>query len=195
MNIDQSDLLSGESVILSKGANAVIKISDYGLSRIAFDQLMWTVGMKGKEAIGGKLHLTNYRLIFKSHPLNRLRGKFSIFLPTIREVKDVSGLISKKIEVFTQTQAFEFVVWGIPALIAAIKSSKSKLDPKEVETMRTAAVKNYEKCGEGLKIFKAVEAINVGVLTAQQLLKIVELTQNPIEVSGIMNLLEMFSEE
>ena len=195
MNIDQIDLLSGESVILSKGANAVIKISDYGLSRFAFDQLMWTVGMKGKEAIGGKLHLTNYRLIFKSHPLNRLGGKFSIFLPTIWEVKDVSGLISKKIEVFTQTQEFEFVVWGIPALITAIKSSKSKLDPKQVETMCTAAVKNYEKCGEGLKIIKAVEAINFGVLTAQQLLKIVELAQNPIEVSGIMNLLELFYEE
>jgi hypothetical protein len=195
MNIDQDDLLSGEKVVLSKGANAIIKIDEHGLSRFAFDQLMWTVGMKGKEAIGGKLHLTNYRLIFKSHAVNRLKGKFSIFLPTIQDVKDVSFLITKKIAVMTQTQRFEFVVWGIPELISAIESTRNNLNPQQTEFLRTAAVANYQKCGEGLKIFRAMEAVNVGILTVQKIQKFVEMAQSPIEASSILNLLELFSGE
>ena len=114
MNITDADLLDGESLIQTKSANAVIKIDEHGLSRFAFDQLMWTIGMKGKEAIGGKIHLTNYRLIFQSHAVNRLTGKFSIFLPTISDLKDASRFLVKKMHVATQTQQFEFVIWGIP---------------------------------------------------------------------------------
>ena len=77
MKITDADLLDSEKLIQTKNANAVIKVDEHGLSRFAFDQLMWMVGMKGKEAIGGKIHLTNYRLIFKSHRINRLTGKFS----------------------------------------------------------------------------------------------------------------------
>ena len=195
MNITDADLLDGERLIQTKNANAVIKIDEHGLSRFAFDQLMWTVGMKGKEAIGGKIHLTNYRLVFQSHAINRLTGKFSIFLPTIKELKDASGLIVKKMEVATDTQLFEFVIWGVPAFIAQIQIAKNAIHSDQLSQIRTMAAKEFRKCGEGLKVFAALEAINVGILTVQEIKEIVKIAQNPVEVASILNLLELFSED
>src|SRR5689334_18257906 len=157
MDIHQEDLLPGENVVVSKAANAIIKVDEHGLSQFAFDQLMWTVGMQGMEAIGGKLHLTNCRLIFKSHAVNRLTGKFSIFLPTIQEVQDISRFLVRKIAVVTKTQRFEFVIWGIPQLITAINTARNSLTPPAIEAMRATALANYQKCGEGLQIFQALE--------------------------------------
>jgi len=193
MKITDGDLLDSEKLIQTKNANAVIKIDEYGLSQFAFDQLMWTVGMKGKEAIGGKIHLTNYRLIFKSHGINRLTGKFSLFLPTIKELKDASRLIAKKMEVGTDTQRFEFVVWGISAFMGQIETAKDAISQGQLEFIRTNAAKDYRKCGEGLKVFAALEAINVGILTVQKIKGIVEIAQNLVEATSILNLLELFS--
>lgn len=67
MGMEAGDLLPGEKLALTKSANAVVSLSEHGLSRFAAGQLMWCVGMEGKEAIGGKLHLTDMRLVFKSH--------------------------------------------------------------------------------------------------------------------------------
>ena len=194
MNITDADLLDGESLIQTKSANAVIKIDEHGLSRFAFDQLMWTIGMKGKEAIGGKIHLTNYRLIFQSHAVNRLTGKFSIFLPTISDLKDASRFLVKKMHVATQTQQFEFVIWGIPAFISQIHSARDSISSDQLNNIRSTAAKDFRKCGEGLKIFAALEAINV-VLTAKKIAEIVKIAQNLVEVTSILNLLELFSDE
>ncbi|MBD2189465.1 GRAM domain-containing protein [Pseudanabaena mucicola] len=194
MTNNRDDLLPDERIILSKTANAIIKIDEYGLSRFAFNQLMVFVGMQGKEAIGGQLILTNYRLIFKSHIFNRLKGKFSIFLSTINDIKDTSIFISKKIEVSTQTQKFEFIVWGIPELIAAIKNQKSNLSTKENEILCAIAISHYKKFGDNLEICKTLEAINVGILTIQKIQNTASIAENIIEASSILNLLEMFSE-
>jgi hypothetical protein len=53
MKIKEEDLLPNESIVLKKNANAVIGVTESGLSQFAFDKLMWAIGMKGKEAIGG----------------------------------------------------------------------------------------------------------------------------------------------
>lgn len=195
MEFEQNDLLPGEKLILSKAANVVITIDEYGLSKFAFDKLMWTVGMKGKEAIGGKLHLTNYRLTFISHAANRLTGKFSIFLPTIQNVEDTSFLIKKQLTVLSRTQKFDFIVWGIPELIAAIQTQSENLNQQDKVSLRNIAASNYQKCGEGLKVFTALEAANVGILTAEKIMKVVEIAQNPIEISSVLNLLELFSDD
>ncbi len=52
MKIKEEDLLPNESIVLKKNANAVIGVTESGLSQFAFDKLMWAIGMKGKEAIG-----------------------------------------------------------------------------------------------------------------------------------------------
>jgi len=146
-------LLEGESVIETKGANFVLRLDDHGLPRFRFDGAMGAVGMAGQEAIGGKLYLSNFRLFFDSHSINRFNGSFSIFLPTIVETKDSSRFVTKKLEVTTPSYVFEFVVWGIPKLMESISAAREALSPSQVEALREAAQNAPELCGDGLKIF------------------------------------------
>lgn len=195
MNINDEDLFDNERLIQTKNANAIIKVDEYGLSQFAFDQLMWTVGMEGHEAIGGRIHLTNYRLIFKSHALNRVKGKFSIFLPTVKDMKDESGFISKKIAVSTPMQHFDFVIWGVPEFISKINAAKNALSPTQTKYIRNTALKEHKKCGEGLQIFSAMETVNVGILKASKIAEMLELAKNPMDVSSILGILELFHDE
>lgn len=109
--LDSGYLLPGEHIVFSKAGGLVFKPKDYGLKNFAFDDLMWTTGMKDKESIAGELYLTNYRLIHKSTKLNRLRGVFSIFLPTIKQVSNSSFFIAKKITVETYSSRVVFTMY------------------------------------------------------------------------------------
>jgi len=160
MSLDTTDLLPDETVLLSKKANALIKPDEHGLSRFAFDHLMGTVGMAGQEAIGGHLYLTSYRLLFKAHAVNRLRGEFSIFLPTIQQVRNASSGIARKAEIVTGTQRYTYVVWGVPAVIAAIDRARTALDPAAVARMTSLAVEHPEALGDGLEVAGGIEAVN-----------------------------------
>ena len=199
LRVSQDELLEGEKLILSKNANAVIKRSDYDLNELTpgIDFLLRYFGMNGTEAIGGRLHLTNYRLIFKSHPVNRVTGKFSVFLTTIKDVEDTSVFVSKKIAISTQTQRFEFVVWGIPQLIAAIESAKNNIDSTLQKFIANEAASNYVKCGSGFEKFKASEVAKLTLDILLPMVKMLATGQNPLDitnyisVSNILNLIEL----
>lgn len=132
-------LLPGESEITSKGANFVLKLDEHGLPRFRYDGAMGAVGMAGKEAIGGHLHVTNFRVFFQSHSVNRFKGSFSIFLPSIEDMKDASAFLTKKMEIVTPSYNFEFVVWGIPQLMAQIKAARGALSPEQQTQAQAAA--------------------------------------------------------
>jgi len=185
--INNEDLLLGEKVILSKNANAVIRISDYGLKKLplGMSDSLALVGMAEKEAIGGELHLTNLRLIFKSHAVNRLTGKFSIFLNTIKSVKDISVFISKKMEIKTLGQSYEFVVWGIPKLMQEIDKNKNAITNQQLIGLEKIITTDYTKIGTGLEYCK-----NVDILV-QAIPNIAEILNNPISLSGLTNLVEI----
>lgn len=146
-------LLAEERVLMDKGANFVLRLTEHGLPRFRFDGAMGAVGMAGQEAIGGKLYLTNYRLFFQSHSINRFNGTFSMFLPAITELKDNSRFVTKKLAVTTESYVFEFVVWGIPSLIAAIESARAALSLEQIEALQAALQAAPEKYGDGLKVF------------------------------------------
>ncbi|KAF2277931.1 uncharacterized protein EI97DRAFT_278736 [Westerdykella ornata] len=197
MDVRSEDLLPGEKVLITKSANALVKITEYGLSRFFADDLLRLMGMKKIEGIGGKLYLTNYRLLFKSHAFNRLTGKFSVALPTIKSVKDTSRFVMKRIDVVTDTETFQFVVWGIPELISAIDRARAALTDVEIEQLRTSAAENYRRFGDGLKVANAIETMNRALLVARKsgtLAKIAAGASNPFELSGIMNLLELLGD-
>lgn len=130
-DVNQNALLEGELLILYKNANFLIKRSDYNLDQLTrgADVLLRPFGMQGTEAIGGKLYLTNYRLLFTSHAFNRVTGTFSIYLSTITDVKNTSILLARKFMVSTTAQSFEFVTWNIPHLISVILSARDNLNP------------------------------------------------------------------
>lgn len=194
MALPPSDLLTGEQWLTSKPANAVIRLDEYGLSTFAFDNYMALAGMEGKETIGGQLELTTYRLVFHSHGFNRVTGKFSIFLPTIQDARNTSHLLVRQMSVYTRTQQYDFIVWGIPAFIQAILGARDRLDPALLPALQTYAVTDYAKCGDGFQVQRTLEALNVGFLTAQQIKTGVGAATNPFELSSALNLLELFTD-
>ena len=186
--------LQGEGLIASKAANAVIRLDEYGLSELAVGQLMGLIGMSGKEAIGGHLLLTNYRLVFEAHSFNRLTGSFSLFLPTILQLRDTSGVITKKMMVVTKTQRLEFVIWGVRAFAQAVAGARDALTPDQRRALLQGAMTGYDRCGEGLQIHQGLEAANRAAVSIRQLSEIVKLATNPIEASSILSLLELFTQ-
>jgi len=150
MALSSDDLLPGEAVRFAKKANAVVEVVEAGLQRFATDQLMWMVRMRGSEAIGGQLHVTNYRLVFCPHFANRLTGRFSIFLPVISAVRDTSWGIKRQVEVATGTHKFTFVAWGIPKLVTAIDGLRQPWNPEQVAWLAQTAIAECGKLGVGL---------------------------------------------
>lgn len=194
MKLTDEDLLPNESVVLKKNANAVIGVTESGLTKFAFGKWMWVIGMKGKEAIGGKLYLTNYRLIFKSHRLNRLRGKFSIFLPTVTELEDTSFLMTRKVSIRTKWTKFDFVMWGISDFIKKAASARANLAEDEIAELRTITLENFDKCGEGLQVFGGLENINKVFLHKGKVSELIKLATNPLEGLAAMAYDELFNQ-
>lgn len=168
MALEPGDLWPGEEPLLTKNANLVIRIRDHGLSQFAFDKYMFLVGMKGKEALGGQVHLTSYRLLFKTHGLNRLRGKISVFLPNVAAVTNASWFIVRKVRVETQVQTHELVMWGIPRFLAAVEEAKAKLGPPQKERLKQLVLQRSDVMGEGLKKWVAAERINKVLLAVRK---------------------------
>jgi hypothetical protein len=198
-HLTEDELLSGEKVIKEKNANAVIKLKDYGLRSLSYRN--WG----GTEEISGRLHLTNYRLVFASHSLNRVTGKFSILLPTIQQVKDTTLLlIDKRIEIQTQAQIFEFRVWGIPEFIALITSARDRIDAKEKEALVAKITHEYPKLGESFKVSQAMNTALAGIVSAQHALEKLTRGENPLREilsskspftsSSTLNILEFLGE-
>jgi hypothetical protein len=149
-------LFSGESVITKKGANFLLSFEEHKLRRlgvVGVDSEMRLLCLpEGNESIGGWLYLTNFRLFFQSHNVNRFNGTFSIFLPNVTETKDISQFISKVLEVITPSYDYKFVVWGIPKLMTAIADARDSLSPSQNEALQIAVRNTPEKCGDGLKV-------------------------------------------
>ena len=147
-------LLSGENIIETKGANFLLRYKERGL-RLFFGEDIGTklLGLHGKESIGGRLYLTNFRLFFHSHSVNRFTGSLSVFLPNIAEMKDNSGLITRIMEVVTSGYSYEFIVWSIPKLMIEIAAAQGSLSPAQTEDLRIAVSNSPEKCGDGFKVF------------------------------------------
>ena len=153
-------LLPGERLINSKLANLVIRPRDFGLDDFAFDGLLWVVGMKKKESLGGALHLTNYRLIFKSHRYNRIRGMTSIFLPTIERLENRTVLVFRKLAVTTGSAKVEFVVADVNEVVAQFEAAQGQLDPETLDQLQSHVQDFPEKCSEELAPWSAINKLN-----------------------------------
>ena len=160
MKLDLSRLQAGEELLLSKKANFVIAVSEYGLSRFIADDLMWVAGLEGKEAIGGKLYVTNYRLIFISHSLNRISGFFEIFLPAITKTYNSSRGITKSITLETEIADFKFIVWGIPKLLDQIDSSVSAFLASKENHLSELLIEAGSSGDSGFTKNKSIEILN-----------------------------------
>ncbi len=182
MKIKPEDLFSGEQLILTKNANAEVSFKAYGLKKIPGHY------SNTNEHVGGQLHLTNYRLVFKSHSLNRLRGKFSIFLSTINQVQDVSSFFKKQVQIETVSQDYRFVMWGIPKFRSVFENQKKQLSLEELEDLKSKIAMDFSKVGTGFETFKQMDQM------LQSLPKAMEIIQDPLGISSILNILELLDD-
>jgi len=102
----------------------------------------------GEEKIGGKLHLTTYRLVFYANSANRVVGRFSMFLPTLQQVKNASFIWDRRMAVSTQSKTVEFQVWGIKEVASRINSAKEMFNAASNEQLIARLTEEYPKLGE-----------------------------------------------
>lgn len=114
----QNELLPGERLLQSFGANALLPIyRDPG----GAGAKPYMLGASAPRKVLGMLHLTNYRLKFK--PADPAEGDFSIFLPAIASIRNVSFLFVRKFRLVMQDGSYiDFLKWGVPSVIAAISA-------------------------------------------------------------------------
>lgn len=83
---------------------------------------------RGVEGVGGKLVLTDQRLIFKSHKFNLQSGETQIPVEEIREVKPrkTAKLFQNGIRVLTQSgDAYDFVVYERDSWLQKLMASQA----------------------------------------------------------------------
>jgi hypothetical protein len=144
ISLPPGKLLPAEIVLMKEGANYTIRLRDYQLPTSAFRVLMPLIGMAGKEAVGGLLYVTNYRLIFQTHEINRVQGTFDIFLPTIRNLQNKSFLFIRRIRITTGTHTYELVVSDVPALMATIEQGQHALTPSQQQHLQQLVTTHIE---------------------------------------------------
>ncbi|WP_055695651.1 hypothetical protein [Streptomyces prasinopilosus] len=198
------DLFPGEQHVLRKNANAVIGVREAGLSRLPFDGLRGAVGMRGKEAIGGRLHLTNLRLVFRSHAVNRVRGTFSVFLPCVEEVRNTSSGITRRVTVSTAGQDFTFVVWGVPRLIDTVDRYRAGFDDAHLPEVAAHILAEPWKVGDGLRRSGRPEPLGAGpdcaysrggdfAAIAADLARGIDPRSARTEVAGVLQVVELLT--
>jgi hypothetical protein len=133
------DLLPGEAEVRSYRASFYVVAADWGTTTRAGTPFAGRFGMRGVEAVGGALHLTNWRLIFVTGALNRFTGRFAIVLSQITAAKDASRGIKRAVRISTGATAYEFNLWGIARFLSALEAERAALDKRALEAFVRAS--------------------------------------------------------
>ncbi len=85
---------------------------------------------KGMEGVGGKLYLTNKRLVFKSHKFNIQKHTLSINLDEIINVERIktAGIINNGLRVTHQDKQEKFVVEKAGGWVSLLQSKKGVIE-------------------------------------------------------------------
>jgi hypothetical protein len=184
VQITEDDLFPGEQILWFEPASLVVRPEDFGLKDFAFNQFLWVVGMKKKEVIGGRIYLTNFRIIFKSHRINRLKGMISVFLPAIIDYKNTSFFITQKITIKTFVSKIDFVAGGVDKLVALIKKQKNQLNDSDIQDLNKLVSAFPSKCSQGLIASNTINIINNTFLFGQQSSEKIEYFTDPMGALG-----------
>lgn len=127
----KTELLPGERLLQSFGANALLPLHpDAG----GTGAKPYVLGASAPRKVLGMLHLTNYRLKFK--PADTRDASFSIFLPAIARISNVSFLLVRKFRlVMHDGSHIEFLRWGILPVISAVNAAGMAADQLDWNTI------------------------------------------------------------
>lgn len=183
MALKEKDLLPTEEVLISKFANLRVKPSQHGLSEFAFNDYLGD-----NEALGGRAYLTNYRILFKSHSINRLVGMHSLFLPNIVEIR--KGIFGIKVE--SRAQTFSFVMWFNGRFVRTARECKDEMGTDEVKRLRKLIKANPERIG-ALQKHATLEVVNKVLKGVVAVADVIEKMSSP-DRSMLAELVELFGQ-
>jgi hypothetical protein len=181
MALTENDLLPDEEVLHSRAANLWVRPSEYGMSEFAFG------GSQDAEAIGGKAHLTNYRVVFAAHSFNRLTGLHSIFLPNIRSARKGWTTIT----LATETQDYEVLMWFNRGFFDAIEDARQAFTRKDFRKLQSLVRDNLGTVSKGLQVNELAEVVNAAFLGVQAPLSALKEFLAPLLPEGRSAVLEV----
>jgi len=142
--LKRDEMFQGETLIRSVGTNALLPRYP-GVGDV--NAKPYVMGASAPEKVLGMLHLTNYRLIFKA--AERPGPTFSIFLPAIAEVKNVSFLLVRKFRITMKDATYvEFVMWRIPAFLAIVNRTLEESPALDWNAIIADVAGNEQKVGD-----------------------------------------------
>lgn len=111
----RAELLPGETLLRSFGATALLPLHP------GAGAPPYSLGASAPRKVLGMLHLTNYRLKFKAAHATDV--DFTIFLPALASANNVSRFLVRKCRLTMRDgTSIEFLRWGIPSFINALKA-------------------------------------------------------------------------
>ena len=182
--LQEADLIADEKPLAAVPVNLIVRPNDFGLKRFAFDSLLWMVGMKDKEALGGTLHITNHRLLFRTHWLNRLRGTVSIFLANIEDLRDASFAMTESVVLRTTVGTITLVANDAPDLVRKIEQAREAMTPGQTASFRQHVAADPSRCVHDLHAWRAVNAINDKLVLHQDIDRVAAAALNPLATLG-----------
>ena len=138
------DLFSGETLIRSIGTNVLRpRYPNIGITGAK----PWVLGSSAPEKVLGVLHLTNYRLKFK--PAEGSTPVFSIFLPAIRDVSNVSWLLVRKFRITVKDGThIDFIRWSIRPVIAVVEKARIQAEKLDWDVIAADVAMAENKLGD-----------------------------------------------
>jgi hypothetical protein len=183
MALNEHDLLPDEEVLHTRAANLWVRPSEFGLSEFAFGRA------QDAEALGGKAHLTNYRVVFAAHSFNRLTGLHSIFLPNIRDARKGWTTVT----LTTETQDYGFVMWFNGGFFNALGEARQAFGRKELRKLQSLVRDNLATLSKGLQVNELAEAVNSGIRGVLEPLSALKDSLQPLPPAERSAVLEVFT--
>jgi hypothetical protein len=190
IELDSDELLPGERLLDSRLANLVVKPADFGIGEASLGDLYFLAGMRGREIVGGALHLTNLRLLFKAHRWNRLRGRLSVFLPQIEGCEPRARWPYRRLALQACGLELELAAIDRDGLLALIEAARSDFGPEERGALERLQQQVRERAS--LQPDRALNAINSLIHRGRQAGDVVELASRPLSALAALIASEAF---
>lgn len=136
-------LLPGEKVLATRPANLTFSFDETRQPELA--------AHSKARSIGGKVHITTYRIYFASNRLNSTRGSLSIFHPSIAFDEPVIVGFAGQWVVKTATTTCRFAVRDPKELSQLLRQTREK--PLDAAAVKEHAKANLDKVGSGIAPF------------------------------------------
>ena len=106
------------------------------------------LGGRARHPVGGTFFITQFRLLFEAHPLNRITGQTSILLDTISEARDTSAFMRPQISI-TAGIPYDILLFQTAEPIIVLQQTRVHSTPPLAAEGRADLLRALVPQGEG----------------------------------------------